>query len=87
MRDSTISGTTNGIRIKTWQNSPGSSSATNMTFKNISMKGVANPIIIDQMYCPYVSCPSQVHHTILLTALRSSISIAMTFLIVRHRLG
>ncbi|CAD5169091.1 unnamed protein product [Musa acuminata subsp. malaccensis] len=59
VRDSTISGTTNGIRIKTWQNSPGSSSATNMTFKNISMKGVANPIIIDQMYCPYVLCPSQ----------------------------
>ncbi|RWV89970.1 hypothetical protein BHE74_00047568, partial [Ensete ventricosum] len=59
VRDSTISGTTNGIRIKTWQNSPGSSSATNMTFKNIIMKGVANPIIIDQMYCPYISCPSQ----------------------------
>ncbi|KAL5556207.1 hypothetical protein UlMin_038443 [Ulmus minor] len=42
-------GTTNGVRIKTWQG--GSGSATNITFENIEMKNVTNPIIIDQKYC------------------------------------
>nr|CAD1825370.1 unnamed protein product [Ananas comosus var. bracteatus] len=60
VRDCTLAGTTNGLRIKTWENSPGSSLATNMTFQNIVMKSVANPIIIDQTYCPYMSCSSKV---------------------------
>ncbi|EXB40431.1 hypothetical protein L484_013734 [Morus notabilis] len=51
--------TTNGIRIKTWPNSPGSSAATNMTFANIVMNNVSNPIIIDQSYCPSSSCSSK----------------------------
>lgn len=59
VRDCTISGTTNGIRIKTWANSPGSSAATNMTFTNIVMNNVTNPIIIDQLYCPFLSCASK----------------------------
>uniref|UniRef100_A0A803P6K3 endo-polygalacturonase n=1 Tax=Cannabis sativa TaxID=3483 RepID=A0A803P6K3_CANSA len=42
-------GTTNGVRIKTWQG--GSGTATNITFENIEMENVANPIIIDQNYC------------------------------------
>uniref|UniRef100_A0A6N2L875 Damage-control phosphatase ARMT1-like metal-binding domain-containing protein n=1 Tax=Salix viminalis TaxID=40686 RepID=A0A6N2L875_SALVM len=58
VRDCAISGTMNGIRIKTWANSPGSSAATNMTFENIVMKNVTNPIIIDQSYCPFSSCIS-----------------------------
>nr|XP_043620573.1 polygalacturonase-like [Erigeron canadensis] len=45
----TLTGTTNGVRIKTWQG--GSGNATNITFKNISMKNVSNPVIIDQNYC------------------------------------
>ncbi|KAL2923629.1 Polygalacturonase [Bienertia sinuspersici] len=45
----TLSGTTNGIRIKTWQG--GSGSATNMKFLNIKLDDVDNPIIIDQNYC------------------------------------
>ena len=60
VRDCAISGTMNGIRIKTWANSPGSSAATNMTFENIVMKNVTNPIIIDQSYCPFSSCISTV---------------------------
>lgn len=56
VRDCTMTGTMNGIRIKTWPNSPGSSAATNMTFENIVMKNVTNPIIIDQSYCPFTSC-------------------------------
>lgn len=60
VRDCTMTGTSNGIRIKTWANSPGSSAATNMTFENIVMNNVTNPIIIDQAYCPFSSCTSKV---------------------------
>ncbi|CAM8938001.1 unnamed protein product [Rhodiola kirilowii] len=59
VKDCTVTGTTNGIRIKTWANSPGSSAATNMTFDNIVMNNVTNPIIIDQEYCPFASCASK----------------------------
>ncbi|KAK4748931.1 hypothetical protein SAY87_015517 [Trapa incisa] len=44
-----ISGTTNGVRIKTWQG--GSGYAKNIVFQNIVMRNVSNPIIIDQNYC------------------------------------
>ncbi|XP_009354806.3 polygalacturonase [Pyrus x bretschneideri] len=44
-----IIGTTNGLRIKTWQG--GSGYATNIRFKNVMMANVSNPIIIDQYYC------------------------------------
>ncbi|KAJ6332029.1 hypothetical protein OIU76_010413 [Salix suchowensis] len=44
-----FSGTTNGVRIKTWQG--GSGSARNIKFLNIQMDNVTNPIIIDQNYC------------------------------------
>ncbi|XP_004493509.1 polygalacturonase-like [Cicer arietinum] len=44
-----ISGTKNGVRIKTWPG--GSGSATNIKFLNIEMDNVTNPIIIDQNYC------------------------------------
>ncbi|XP_058205305.1 polygalacturonase [Rhododendron vialii] len=44
-----LSGTTNGVRIKTWQG--GSGSASNIKFQNVEMYNVSNPIIIDQHYC------------------------------------
>ncbi|KAL2501729.1 Polygalacturonase ADPG1 [Forsythia ovata] len=44
-----LSGTTNGLRIKTWQG--GSGSASNIKFRNVEMQNVKNPIIIDQSYC------------------------------------
>ncbi|GLT96043.1 hypothetical protein SLE2022_136920 [Rubroshorea leprosula] len=44
-----LSGTKNGVRIKTWQG--GSGSAINIKFQNIEMNNVINPIIIDQNYC------------------------------------
>ncbi|KAJ7972225.1 Polygalacturonase [Quillaja saponaria] len=44
-----LSGTTNGVRIKTWQG--GSGNASNIKFLNIEMNNVTNPIIIDQNYC------------------------------------
>ncbi|XP_057989479.1 polygalacturonase-like [Hevea brasiliensis] len=45
----TFSGTTNGVRIKTWQG--GSGYAKDIVFENLIMKNVTNPIIIDQNYC------------------------------------
>ncbi|KAL2514463.1 Polygalacturonase QRT2 [Forsythia ovata] len=48
-------GTTNGVRIKTWQG--GSGYARNIIFQNIEMRNVSNPIIIDHNYCDKdVSC-------------------------------
>lgn len=45
----TLTGTTNGVRIKTWQG--GSGYARNIKFLNIAMQNVTNPIIVDQYYC------------------------------------
>ncbi|XP_065871930.1 polygalacturonase [Euphorbia lathyris] len=54
----TFSGTTNGVRIKTWQG--GSGYAKNIIFENILMKNVTNPIIVDQNYCDQDDpCPQQ----------------------------
>ncbi|KAK5794491.1 hypothetical protein PVK06_035722 [Gossypium arboreum] len=57
VRNCTINGTENGIRMKTW---PGDrpSNAYNMTFEDIVMVNVSNPIIIDQEYCPSHKCKS-----------------------------
>ncbi|KAK4841333.1 hypothetical protein QYF36_002804 [Acer negundo] len=53
-----FSGTTNGVRIKTWQG--GSGYAKNIIFQNIAMNNVSNPIIIDQHYCDQNDpCPDQ----------------------------
>ncbi|TXG55815.1 hypothetical protein EZV62_017128 [Acer yangbiense] len=53
-----FSGTTNGVRIKTWQG--GSGYAKNIIFQNIEMNNVSNPIIIDQHYCDQDGpCPDQ----------------------------
>ncbi|KAK7335979.1 hypothetical protein VNO80_28153 [Phaseolus coccineus] len=41
--------TDNGVRIKTWQG--GSGFASKITFQNILMENVSNPIVIDQYYC------------------------------------
>ncbi|GLU08465.1 hypothetical protein SLE2022_253770 [Rubroshorea leprosula] len=51
----TINGTQNGVRVKTWPGSP-PGRASNITFQDISMTNVSNPIIIDQDYCPSSSC-------------------------------
>ncbi|KAF9622494.1 hypothetical protein IFM89_031898 [Coptis chinensis] len=51
-----FTGTMNGVRIKTWQNSPSPSVVNNITFDNNFMNNVGNPIIIDQTYCPSQQC-------------------------------
>ncbi|XP_009411633.2 exopolygalacturonase-like [Musa acuminata AAA Group] len=56
VKDSTFQGTTNGVRIKTWANSPAITKVQNMTFDNLVMKNVDYPIVIDQTYCPFAKC-------------------------------
>ncbi|CAN6331482.1 unnamed protein product [Urochloa humidicola] len=53
VRDMTFTGTMNGVRFKTWENSPSKSNAAHMVFENLIMNNVQNPVIIDQKYCPY----------------------------------
>ncbi|KAK3030771.1 hypothetical protein RJ639_035436, partial [Escallonia herrerae] len=53
-----LSGTTNGVRIKSWQG--GSGLAENITFQNIEMHNVSNPLIINQNYCDQKkACPTR----------------------------
>ncbi|XP_075645652.1 exopolygalacturonase-like [Castanea sativa] len=54
----TLSGTTNGVRIKTWPSSP-PGTASDMHFENVIMNNVANPILIDQGYCPNGQCSNK----------------------------
>ncbi|KAK6917933.1 Glycoside hydrolase, family 28 [Dillenia turbinata] len=58
VKNCNLTGTTNGLRIKTWA-SPQSLLAYNLTYKNIHMDNVQNPIFIDQKYCPNSLCQSQ----------------------------
>ncbi|KAK9150762.1 hypothetical protein Syun_009071 [Stephania yunnanensis] len=62
----TLIGTDNGVRIKTWPDSPKQGIATNLTFDDIIMKNVQNPIIIDQQYCPFGSCNQKVQKSSLI---------------------
>ncbi|EEF44782.1 polygalacturonase, putative [Ricinus communis] len=58
VKDCTLKGTTNGLRIKTWQG--GSGHARQIHFEGITLDAVDNPIIIDQYYCEHKSaCKNQ----------------------------
>lgn len=61
VKNCTFTGTDNGVRIKTWPGYPVHTSASNLTFKDLIMRNVKNPIVIDQQYCPYSSCNLEVH--------------------------
>ncbi|CAH1414966.1 unnamed protein product [Lactuca virosa] len=53
-----LKGTTNGLRIKTWQG--GSGYVRAIRYQNVQMVDVENPIIIDQFYCDSPkSCKNQ----------------------------
>ena len=55
----TLSNTDNGVRIKTW---PASASgvASDIHFEDVVMNNVANPVMIDQNYCPISQCSNKV---------------------------
>ncbi|KAK4483891.1 hypothetical protein RD792_011100 [Penstemon davidsonii] len=53
-----LRGSTNGLRIKTWQG--GSGHVRSIRYQNVRMENVSNPIIIDQFYCDSPkSCQNQ----------------------------
>ncbi|KAK3437588.1 exopolygalacturonase [Eucalyptus grandis] len=58
VRQCTMTGSQNGVRIKTWA-SPLKSRAYNFSFHDITMRDVHSPIIIDQEYCPKGGCSAQ----------------------------
>ncbi|XP_047978762.1 polygalacturonase-like [Salvia hispanica] len=54
-----LSGTQNGVRIKTWAR-PSNGFVRNVHYEDLTMVNVINPIIIDQNYCPNnKNCPNQ----------------------------
>ncbi|TMW85952.1 hypothetical protein EJD97_022197 [Solanum chilense] len=55
VKNCTLIGTQNGLRIKTWASSI-VGNVTNINYEDIIMKKVQNPIIIDQNYCPTRHC-------------------------------
>ncbi|KAG4981712.1 hypothetical protein JHK87_026461 [Glycine soja] len=57
VRDSVIKVSDNGVRIKTWQG--GAGSVSGVTFSNIHMESVRNPIIVDQFYCLSKDCSNK----------------------------
>lgn len=59
VKNCTLSNTSNGVRIKSWPAKFGGS-ASNIHFDDIVMNNVTNPIIIDQVYCPWNQCNKKV---------------------------
>ncbi|KAL8485370.1 hypothetical protein ACS0TY_027606 [Phlomoides rotata] len=56
VRNCNLSKTTNGLRIKTFAPSQSSNIVSDVTFAEIHLDTVYNPIIIDQNYCPDGEC-------------------------------
>ncbi|KAK9947275.1 hypothetical protein M0R45_002908 [Rubus argutus] len=57
--NSVFTKTQNGVRIKSWARAS-NGYARNIVYRNLIMKNVDNPIIIDQKYCPgNQGCPHQ----------------------------
>ncbi|KAI5341683.1 hypothetical protein L3X38_009558 [Prunus dulcis] len=56
VKNCTLTNTENGVRIKTFPDSPSPSTASGIHYEDIIMVNVSNPILIDQLYCPYTQC-------------------------------
>ncbi|CAH9125460.1 unnamed protein product [Cuscuta epithymum] len=58
IRRCSLSGTQNGLRIKTWADSF-QGKVSNVIFEDVEMNNVNNPLFIDQQYCPSGHCSSE----------------------------
>ncbi|GFP95501.1 exopolygalacturonase [Phtheirospermum japonicum] len=56
VKNCTLINTTNGLRIKTWAPSSVSTTVSDVTFQDINVMNVQNPIIINQFYCLNSPC-------------------------------
>ncbi|KAL6192952.1 hypothetical protein ACLB2K_034037 [Fragaria x ananassa] len=56
IRNSSLVGTQNGVRIKTKAHPSQPGNGAYITFEHIEMDKVGNPIVIDQNYCPGHGC-------------------------------
>ncbi|KAL1212017.1 Polygalacturonase [Cardamine amara subsp. amara] len=56
VKSCTLTGTDNGLRIKTWPSAACSTTAAGIHFEDITLNNVSNPILIDQEYCPWNQC-------------------------------
>ncbi|KAL0320079.1 UNVERIFIED_CONTAM: Exopolygalacturonase [Sesamum radiatum] len=54
VKNCTLTNTDNGLRIKTWAPSSSSTVVSDVTYSDININNVKNPIIIDQYYCPFL---------------------------------
>ncbi|XP_062227642.1 exopolygalacturonase-like [Phragmites australis] len=58
VKDCTLKKTTNGVRIKSYEDAASVLTASKIHYENIQMDDVANPVIIDMKYCPNKICTS-----------------------------
>jgi galacturan 1,4-alpha-galacturonidase len=56
VKDCTLKKTTNGVRIKSYEDAACTVTASKLHYENIAMEDVKNPIIIDMKYCPNKIC-------------------------------
>ncbi|TVU08164.1 hypothetical protein EJB05_41555, partial [Eragrostis curvula] len=58
VKDCVLKKTTNGVRIKSYEDAASVLTASKIHYENVQMDDVANPIIIDMKYCPNKICTS-----------------------------
>jgi galacturan 1,4-alpha-galacturonidase len=58
VKDCTLKKSSNGLRIKAYEDAKSVLSVSNIHYENIKMEDAGNPIIIDMKYCPNKICTS-----------------------------
>ena len=59
VKNCVLKGSTNGLRIKSYEDAKSPLIASKITYENVKMEDSGNPIIIDQKYCPNKLCTSK----------------------------